>query len=115
MAVFGYDTLKARRTLGCSEKRCDLLLFSHPKKLAQGINQANLSAPLQTIRNAFDSPEEINNSFDTSPSKRIGKLYPAYDKPIHGSLAAIEIGLDIIRQECQRFDKWLKELEALSI
>ncbi|MYM74997.1 DUF4276 family protein [Duganella sp. FT134W] len=89
------------------------LLFSHPEKLAAGINQTDLRNALQKIRDAFDSPEEINNSPITAPSKRIVELYSAYDKPIHGSLAAIEIGLDIIRQECQRFDEWLKKLEAL--
>ena len=89
------------------------LLFSNPEKLAKGISQVDLSGSLQNIRDAFCSPEEINNSPVTSPSKRIGKLYFAYDKPIHGSLAAIEIGVDVIRQECKRFDEWLKKLEAL--
>lgn len=89
------------------------LLFSHPDKLAKGISQMNLSGDLQNIRDAFSSPEEINNSRATAPSKRIGNLYAAYEKPIHGSLAAIEIGLDVIRQECRQFDNWLKQLEAL--
>lgn len=89
------------------------LLFSDPQKFAQGINQLDLVVELQKIRNAFASPEEINNSSDTAPNKRIKKLYSAYDKTIHGSLAAIQIGLDVIRQECCRFDAWLKQLEAL--
>ena len=89
------------------------LLFSHPEKLAQGIYQAHLREPFQKIRDAFDSPEDINNSPVKAPSKRIEKLFSAYDKPVHGSLAAIEIGLDIIRQECPRFDAWLRVLEAL--
>lgn len=89
------------------------LLFSHPEKLAQGINQADLGESFQKIRDAFDSPEEINNNPATAPSKSIKKIYSAYDKPIHGSLAAIEIGLDVIRQECRRFDEWLRKLEAL--
>ena len=89
------------------------LLFSDPARLAQGINQNDLGDDLQRIKDLFDSPEEINNSPMTAPSKRIEKLYSAYEKPIHGSLAAIEIGLDIIRKECQRFDAWLKQLEAL--
>jgi hypothetical protein len=89
------------------------LLFSHPERFAQGINQTDLGDSLQKIRDAFDSPEAINNSRATAPSKRICKLYSGYEKPIHGSLAAIEIGLDIIRQECGRFDEWLKRLEAL--
>lgn len=89
------------------------LLFSDPQKFAQGINQVSLVGELQKIRNAFASPEEINNSSDTAPSKRIKKLYSAYDKPIHGSLAAIQIGLGVIRQECQQFDTWLNRLAAL--
>lgn len=89
------------------------LLFSQPEKLAEGINQRNLSDALKKIRNDFESPEEINNSTLTAPSKRIEKLYPGYDKPIHGSLAAIEIGLDVIRHECLRFNNWLEKLEAL--
>ncbi len=89
------------------------LLFSHPENLACGINQDALQPQFQKIRDAFGSPEEINDSAATAPSKRIERLYSAYDKPVHGSLAAMEIGLDVIRQECHRFDSWLKTLEAL--
>ncbi|NUN14483.1 MAG: DUF4276 family protein [Myxococcales bacterium] len=89
------------------------ILFSSPKGLAQGINRIELANSFQTIRNAFSSPEEINNSDITAPSKRIKKLYSGYDKPIHGSLAALEIGLDKIRSECALFDAWLKRLEGL--
>lgn len=90
------------------------LLFSHPQKFAQGINQVGLVDALQKIRSAFASPEEINNSFDTAPNKRIKKLYSAYDKTIHGSRAAMQIGLDVIRQECRQFDAWLKKIEAIT-
>lgn len=89
------------------------LLFSNTEKLALGINQMNIEGALQKIRDAFDSPEEINNSPLTAPSKRIENLYSAYDKPIHGSLAAMEIGLEGIRRECQQFDAWLKSIESL--
>jgi hypothetical protein len=39
---------------------------------------------------------------------------PVYEKPLYGSLAAIEVGLDVIRQECKRFDQWVKCLEELA-
>jgi hypothetical protein len=90
------------------------LLFSDPKKLASGINQPALAKSFQKIRDDFDTPEDINNSPDTAPSKRIEKLYSGYDKPIHGSLAAIEIGLDALREECKQFDAWLTSMEALA-
>jgi|SRR5690554_7490410 len=89
------------------------LLFSHPEKLAEGLSKAELSDSFQKVRDAFSCPEEINNSPQTAPSKRIEKHFDGYDKPIHGSLAALEIGLDAIRAECHRFDAWLSQIAAL--
>lgn len=89
------------------------LLFSCPKGLALGINQPALEDKLLRIRNEFDTPETINNSPITAPSKRLLKLYEGYEKPLHGSLAAIEIGLPAIRSQCTRFDDWLRRMEAL--
>jgi hypothetical protein len=89
------------------------LLFSCPTRLAQGINQPALEAKLLRIRNDFDTPEAINNSPLTAPSKRLQNLYEGYDKPLHGSLAAIEIGLPVIRSQCSRFNAWIKCMESL--
>ncbi|PTU78712.1 hypothetical protein DBO86_12690 [Pseudomonas indoloxydans] len=89
------------------------LLFSNPERLASGISQPALVDKFQQIREAFTTPESINNSPDTAPSKRILKLYNGYEKPLHGSLASIEIGLAKIRAECPRFNAWLKTIEAL--
>ena len=49
------------------------------------------------------------------PSKRIITLYPGYErqKPLIGILAALEIDLPKIRQECPLFDAWLSKLENL--
>ncbi|TVS10578.1 MAG: DUF4276 family protein [Planctomycetaceae bacterium] len=40
-------------------------------------------------------------------------LFHGYEKPLYGTLAAIEIGLDAIRQQCPLFDGWIKRLKAL--
>lgn len=89
------------------------LLFSAPDVLAQAIYKPDLKLEFQKIRNKFTTPEEINSSPNSAPSKRIKKLYSGYDKPIHGSLAAIEIGLNTIRSECHIFDGWLERIERL--
>lgn len=89
------------------------LLFSNPDGLATGIDQPALKHNFQRIRDDFETPETINNNWDTAPSKRILELYSGYQKPLHGSLAAIEIGLVAIRAECRRFDAWLKRIETL--
>lgn len=90
------------------------LLFSSPERLASGINQSGLEENFALIRSEFDTPEDINNSPVTAPSKRLTALYPGYDKPWHGSLAAIEIGLPALRLECKRFNAWLEQLEMLT-
>ena len=89
------------------------LLFSETKRLAAGLYAHELEPELSAIRAAFSTPEEINDSPETAPSRRILALLPSYDKPLSGSLAALEIGLPRIRQECKRFDAWVKGLEAL--
>ena len=66
---------------------------------------------MQAIRDAFESPEDINDSPLTAPSKRIEELYPGYQKTLHGPLALLEIGLPALRRECRHFGGWLTRLE----
>jgi hypothetical protein len=89
------------------------LLFSHPKRFAEGIYQPKLEIDFEQIRRQFVSPEEINDSVETAPSKRIKNLYPFYEKPTHSVLAALEIGLPTIREKCRLFDGWIISLENL--
>ncbi|HXG64431.1 MAG TPA: DUF4276 family protein [Blastocatellia bacterium] len=69
---------------------------------------------LQTIRNQFRTPEEINDNEITAPSKRLLKLYPTYDKVTFGVQISKRIGLSIIRRECPHFREWLSKLEGLN-
>lgn len=98
----------------------EALLFSDPGKLAQAISQAKknlsrikLSEELQKIRAVFDSPEEINDSEMSAPSKRVISLVGGYEKVTDGIQAAQAIGLAAMRRECALFDAWLKRLQAL--
>ncbi|MFM9913002.1 MAG: DUF4276 family protein [Methylophilaceae bacterium] len=87
------------------------LLFSDTIKLGVGIGKPDLSPQFQVIREQFTTPEEINDSPQTAPSKRIQSLMPSYEKPLMGTLAVLEIGLDAIRQECPLFRGWVERLE----
>jgi len=88
------------------------LLFSDATKLGLGIGRPDLAPKFQAIRHQFATPEEINDSPQTAPSKRILDLFPRYEKPLMGTLAVLEIGLDAIRQECPLFRAWLERLES---
>lgn len=70
---------------------------------------------LQKIRNDVESPEHINDGYDTKPSKRLeDNLLPKYKKTLHGPLAAEKITLSKMEQECKHFHEWMEKLRALN-
>ena len=92
----------------------EAMLFSDCNGLARSIgNPANATA-FQAIRDRFASPEYINDSPETAPSKRINELVPGYHKPDDGIQAVKDIGLDAIRGQCRHFRGWLRHLENLA-
>ena len=89
----------------------EAMLFSDCGRFGQAIGRPELTPQFQGIRDQFATPEEIDDSPDTAPSRRIVELVPGYQKPLMGNLAALEIGLDVIRSECPNFRRWLARLE----
>jgi hypothetical protein len=66
------------------------------------------------IRSSFDSPEHINDSYETKPSKRLEDLlHPTYKKTTHGPRAAERISLAVIESECAHFKTWMDALRKL--
>ena len=90
----------------------EALLFCQVDKFADWVDDAPLEE-LRQIISAFETPEHINNSRQTAPSKRILNLVPRYKKVLHGPLIAGDIGLATIRQQCLHFDRWLRRIERL--
>jgi hypothetical protein len=88
------------------------LLFSDCAAFGHGIGR-DLEREFARIRDNFETPEDINDSPDAAPSKRIEMLVPGYEKPLLGTLAVLEIGLGRIREECPHFADWLARLEAI--
>lgn len=89
------------------------LLFSDPAAFARAIGKPSLESKFTGIRNAFATPEHIDNSPRCAPSKRVANLIDPYEKPTMGTLAALEMRLDTIRQSCPLFAAWLDKLAAL--
>lgn len=87
------------------------LLFSDPDQLANGINRVDLRGPFHAIRKGFRTPEEIDDSPMTAPSKLIKGLHQKYDKVLNGNAAIEQIGLPTIRRECPLFRGWIARLE----
>jgi hypothetical protein len=90
----------------------EALLFSDCERFGEGIRRPDLVPSFQSIRDQFTSPEEINDSATTAPSKRVEALVPGYQKPALGVLGVLAVGLDVMRRECPHFGAWLTQLEA---
>lgn len=89
-------------------------LFSDPSCFSQlgDAYQAQIQE-LQSIADAFEHPELINDGASTAPSKRILQRFPNYQKVIDGVLLVEAIGLGTIREKCPHFNAWLSCLESL--
>ena len=90
----------------------EAMLFSDCAAFSRGIGIPSLESQFQAVRDAFNTPEEIDDSPLSAPSKRVVDLVPGYNKPLFGTLAVLEIGLDAIRSECPHFRRWLLRLES---
>lgn len=94
------------------------LLFSEISELT-AINPewSRALEKLQSIRNQFASPEHINDSYETRPSKRISDALSqtglSYRKTTHGPMTIKKIGLDKLCTECKHFADWYQQLANL--
>ena len=93
----------------------EALLFSDVNKLVSiEPDWIGCLDSLVRVRKEYESPEHINNSFETAPSKRLEKLLnPKYRKTRHGPLIAKEITLEVIERECTHFKAWMDKLRSL--
>ncbi len=88
------------------------MLFSNSKILA---NNLGIDVKLiDSIISECGSPEDINNSPQTAPSKRLnGLINGEFKKTTTGIAILQEIGLKSIREKCIVFNNWINKLEQL--
>jgi hypothetical protein len=95
----------------------EALLYTDPAKMHQVLSMDRKLLPsnhFSDICAKYQSPEHINDSPQTAPSRRILAVCPTYDKVTEGLLILEDIGLANIRTACPHFDNWLTALERLS-
>ena len=93
----------------------EALLFSDVRRFREVTPQwIDFEHDLERIRAEFESPEHINDSPATAPSKRlVNLLQPTYRKTRHGPVIARRIGLATLRNACPHFGAWINKLTAL--
>ena len=85
------------------------LLFSDVSAFENIADQEAVTI-LRGVRAAVPTPEHINDSPESAPSKHIKRVIHDYSKPTDGIEVAEEIGIDKIKNECHHFAKWLDKL-----
>ena len=88
------------------------LLFSNPNSFGL-IADDSVVAKIQEMRDSAPSPEHINNSPETAPSKRLESLIPGYAKVKNGSILSQDMGIDAIMGNCKHFGAWIKKIISL--
>lgn len=90
------------------------LLFSDCGLLSRALSKPELEPAFVGIRSKFPTPEDINDTPQGAPSRRLLGIMPEYQKPLHGTLAALSIGLQRMCEECPHFGAWVARLEGLA-
>ncbi len=103
----GYKNLKFNFMLHEFES----LLFSDPKGFYE-VAEDNVVKEISKIRTSFLTPEHINNSTETAPSKRILSIMPNYSKVRMGTMISCKIGMDKMIAECKHFADWVNFLKS---
>ena len=88
------------------------LLFSKPDSFALIANE-DVVNKIKEIRDKYQTPEHINNSPKTAPSKILEKLIPNYSKVTNGTLLSKEMGINIIMEQCPHFREWIQGIAHL--
>jgi len=91
----------------------EAMLFTNIKKWEHRFDDAAAIARLKNDVAGLE-PEDINETPQSAPSKRILHRLKDYEKPFHGPDALKDIGLDAIRDACPHFAAWLTWAEGLA-
>ena len=87
------------------------ILFSKPETFSL-IAGNEIVIAIQRIREEFETPEHINNSPETAPSKRLEALIPGYAKIKNGTQISEAIGIHTIMEQCPHFKRWIQDMAA---
>jgi hypothetical protein len=90
----------------------EALVFAGKENIAAAFpNAKGKTGLVSAISDSFNSPEEINENYDTAPSRRLKAIFPEYQKVFHSQLILSGINVESLRSKCLHFDSWLSKLE----
>ncbi|GIH73015.1 DUF4276 family protein [Sphaerimonospora thailandensis] len=88
------------------------VLLGH-EALGELTGDAVLAYAAQAIVTEALGAELVNDGAETSPSKRLLRLYPRYRKTSDGPLVIAEVGIEAIRKSCPHADAWFTAVSTI--
>lgn len=92
----------------------EALVFADPAAVGRAVSAPGVETGMRCILEECGGPEQIDDGYETCPSRRLTALYPPWDKTLHGPRVADAIGLPRLRAACPGFDAWLGRLERFA-
>jgi hypothetical protein len=93
----------------------EAILYSDLQKLSFFYTDKQKEIDELELETGGKKPEEINETPEGAPSKRIIKYISSYykQKTTAGVITAEKIGLESIRKSCPHFNNWISRLESI--
>ncbi len=85
------------------------LMFADRNAIQLVLDDSLQLEKIDGILKEFPNPEDINNSWETAPSKRLQKILD-YDKTADGNIVFEEMKIDDILHKCPRFKCWIDSI-----
>lgn len=93
----------------------ETLVLAKPDEILEEFPDVRPEAGLSELLRDIDGlkPEEINQTKEGAPSKRLMRFIPGYSKRLMGPSITRRIGWQRLKQTCPHFGAWLSTLESL--
>ena len=108
------DIAESRFLPNIVQHEFETYVFAAPGAVERELGKATADQVRKVRARYRDVAEDINDGAETSPSRRLVRLLPTYQKATDGVRVCKEAGLATLRHECPRLDRWVARLEALT-
>jgi hypothetical protein len=88
----------------------EALYFSNPN-VFEHIFNSEIKAKIEEIRIQYPNPEDINQGVNSAPSKRLLSIIEGYNKVLSGRSIALDTGIEMMMNNCPRFNNWISILK----
>lgn len=88
----------------------ETLLFANSAGFSKVVDSEEMKQ-IHNVLKKFSTPEDINGSPETAPSKRLLSIFK-YKKVADSAVVMKDVNIDVLRKLCPRFDEWVSRLEV---